>query len=126
MPPENALTFPRARSSNPAKERPNATRSLSRAPERPYIRPQKTRFSCADISPYKATSCGTTPMLSLTLSGCSRTEWPATVALPAVGARRQESMEIVVVLPAPFGPSREKISPCRTAKLTPLTASRSP
>ena len=32
----------------------------------------------------------------------------------------------VVVLPAPFGPSRAKISPCRTVKLTLRTASTAP
>ena len=32
-------------------------------------------------------------------------------------------MEMVVLLPAPFGPSRLKISPSAMAKLTPSTAS---
>src|SRR6266542_2028231 len=35
-------------------------------------------------------------------------------------------MLMVVVLPAPFGPRRPKISPPRIARLTPPTASRSP
>ena len=33
---------------------------------------------------------------------------------------------MVVVFPAPFGPSRLKISPFSTSKLTPCTAFRSP
>ncbi len=35
-------------------------------------------------------------------------------------------MRISVLLPAPFGPSRPKISPSATSKLTPFTASKSP
>ena len=35
-------------------------------------------------------------------------------------------MEISVVFPAPFGPSRPKISPSQTEKLTPLRTTRSP
>ena len=45
-------------------------------------------------------------MRFLTSSGCSRTSKPATVALPAVGGRKQVSMRMVVVLPAPLGPRK--------------------
>src|SRR5688500_7543376 len=41
----------------------------------------------------------------------------------AVSPRQQRN---VVVLPAPFGPSRPKHSPAPTAKLMPLTTSRWP
>src|SRR3989304_7821630 len=47
---------------------------------------------------------------------------PATVALPSVGFCRHDSIEIVVVLPAPFGPRNPNISPCWMAKLPPRTA----
>src|SRR5512144_1822423 len=51
---------------------------------------------------------------------------PPTSAVPAVGGSRVVSMRISVDLPAPFGPSRPKISPCSTRKLTPLTAVKAP
>src|ERR687894_804635 len=51
------------------------------------------------------------------------TSWPSTRAVPDVGVRSVISILIVVVLPAPFGPSRPNSSPRRTVKLTPRTAS---
>ena len=44
----------------------------------------------------------------------SRRAWPLTVAVPEVGAMSPASIRTVVVLPAPFGPSRPKISPLPT------------
>ena len=44
------------------------------------------------------------------------------VTRPEVGARVVVRIEIVVVLPAPFGPSRAKNSPGATVKLIPSTA----
>jgi hypothetical protein len=43
---------------------------------------------------------------------------------PEVGARVVVRMEIVVVLPAPFGPSRQKSWPSGTSKLMSSTALR--
>ena len=75
------------------------------------MRPQNTRFSRALMSGYRAMSWGTTPMGSLTACASVTTEWPSTRASPPLGASRQQSMEMVVLLPAPLGPSRLKISP---------------
>ncbi len=47
---------------------------------------------------------------------------PATDAEPEVGRTRVVSTPIVVVFPAPFGPSSPKTSPGATSKLTPSTA----
>ena len=44
------------------------------------------------------------------------------VAVPPLGSSSVQSILIVVVLPAPFGPSSPKISPALISKLTPLTA----
>src|SRR5215207_7407715 len=44
------------------------------------------------------------------------------VAVPPLGSNSVQSILIVVVLPAPFGPSNPKISPARISKLTPSTA----
>src|SRR4029077_16540187 len=51
----------------------------------------------------------------LTSSGCSRISKPATVAVPPVGVRKQVSMRMVVVFPAPFGPRNPTIWPCLTS-----------
>src|SRR5258706_14575744 len=62
-------------------------------------------------------------MRSRTLSGCVSRSQPATRAVPAVGGRSVDSIRSVVVLPAPLGPRNPKISPWRTARSTPATAS---
>src|SRR5215471_5384014 len=54
------------------------------------------------------------------------TSKPLITAVPAFGGSNVVSMRISVDLPAPFGPSRPKTSPCATSKLTPLTAVKSP
>src|SRR5262250_1480100 len=53
-------------------------------------------------------------MCFLTSSGCSRTSNPATVAVPALGGRKQVSIRMVVVLPAPLGPRNPTIWPFLT------------
>ena len=48
------------------------------------------------------------------------------VRSPEVGVYKVESIEMVVVLPAPFGPNRLNISPSLISKDIPLTAVKSP
>ena len=55
----------------------------------------------------------------------STTSRPRTRACPDVGISSVISILIVVVLPAPFGPSRPNSSPSSISKLTPRTASTS-
>src|SRR5687767_9169585 len=43
--------------------------------------------------------------------------WPSTVTVPALGVTMPHTMLISVVLPAPFGPSRAKISPFWISRL---------
>src|SRR6266849_2234257 len=50
---------------------------------------------------------------------------PATRAVPAVGVSRVQRIEIVVDFPAPFGPRKPNISPWRTSRSIPRTASTS-
>ena len=50
---------------------------------------------------------------------------PATKALPEVGMTRVVNIPAVVVLPAPFGPSRPKISPFPIARFSSSTARKS-
>src|SRR5580700_1565234 len=54
-------------------------------------------------------------MRFFTSRGCSRMSYPATVAVPPVGVRKQVSMRMVVVFPAPFGPRNPTIWPCLTS-----------
>src|SRR5207302_4690100 len=58
----------------------------------------------------------------LTSNGCSRTSKPATLAVPADGGRKQVSMRIVVVLPAPLGPRNPTIWPFATSNEISSTA----
>jgi hypothetical protein len=60
-----------------------------------------------------------TALASVTMS------WPSIVTRPAVGASVVVRIEIVVVLPAPLGPSNAKNSPAVTWKVMPSTALRS-
>jgi hypothetical protein len=53
------------------------------------------------------------------------TSWPSTRAVPEVGISSVISILMVVVFPAPFGPSRPKSSPSPISKLTSRTASTS-
>src|SRR3954469_21925282 len=64
--------------------------------------------------------------MRLRTSRASRTtSWPSTRACPLVGSSSVISILIVVVLPAPFGPSRPNSSPRSTLNETPRTASTS-
>ncbi len=51
---------------------------------------------------------------------------PSSSMRPLVGRRSVVSILMVVVLPAPLGPRKAKISPCATSKLMSLTAVKSP
>ncbi len=104
----------------------SSTRNFNAAPRKPYILPQKTKFSRADKSGYNAISCGTTPRLAFAASGSFVTECPIMEASPLVGASKPESIEIVVLFPAPFGPSRLNTSPESALNFASCTACRSP
>src|SRR5277367_4536423 len=65
-------------------------------------------------------------MRLLTPSGSAMTLQPATVISPLSGTRIPANMRNMVVLPAPSGPTRLKISPGRTEKLRSRTATTSP
>jgi len=55
---------------------------------------------------YSARSCGTTPIMLLARCGSDQIEAPATKTSPASGLSRPAMIEMAVVLPAPFGPSK--------------------
>ena len=64
-------------------------------------------------------------MSCLASAGWATTSTPPTTARPDVGTTRVVSMPAVVVLPAPFGPSRPKISPAATDRFSSSTARKS-
>ncbi len=66
------------------------------------------------------------PIDSRTLWGSLVTSYPATIALPFCSESRVMRILIAVLLPAPFGPRNEKISPFLTEKLILSTALKSP
>ena len=87
----------------------------------PFSRPQSETNSRGVRYGYTYGFSGrnpTEPIASGLGIGC-----PSNDALPLVGEMRPVSILIVVVLPAPFGPRKPKISPRFTVKLTPRTAS---
>src|SRR5262245_28922564 len=65
-------------------------------------------------------------MERLTASASFTMSWPLTVAVPAVGCSRPQSIRIQVLLPLPFGPRKPKIVPCGTAKESASTAGKLP
>src|SRR5574338_1362666 len=66
------------------------------------------------------------PISSLTASASRTTCLPMTQASPPVGSMTPVKSRIVVVLPAPSGPTRPKISPTATVKFTSSTARTAP
>ena len=62
-------------------------------------------------------------MRRLTETGSRATSIPSICATPVVGNTRVVRMPIVVVLPAPFGPSKPKNSPRGTSKEMPSSTS---
>jgi hypothetical protein len=67
-------------------------------------------------------SCGITPILDLIAEGCFITLKPKMFISPFVGIKKQYSIRITVVLPAPFGPKNPKHSPLKIVKLIASTA----
>src|SRR5205809_1597350 len=65
-------------------------------------------------------------MRGFSRSGSRTASTPRTRTSPRSGSRRPSRTSTVVVLPAPLGPSRPKIVPAWTSKLTPSTARVSP
>src|SRR5713101_3539321 len=83
-------------------------------------------FSSAVNSGSEVNACGMTPIACRTASASARMSCPATRAVPEVGGVSVVNMRMSVVFPAPFGPSKPKISRSATSKTMSLTATRSP
>ena len=86
--------------------------------------PLSVRFSLTVSLPSIIGSWNTTPISPLTEG--SETSLPKTSTSPESYPRREQMMDMVVDLPAPFGPRKAKKDPSGTSNEIPLTASRSP
>ena len=69
-------------------------------------------------------SWGTRPIMLRAARKSRPMSCPATVTVPVVAVTVPQTMPISVVLPAPLGPSRPKISPRRISRSTRFRACR--
>ena len=92
----------------------------------PSRRPTIHRFSWPVSFSSTAAYWPVRPMTERTSSAWRTTSSPATEAVPPSGCSRVASTRTVVVLPAPFGPSRPSTVPSSTVRLTPCSARVSP
>src|ERR1700757_2317652 len=72
-------------------------------------------FSAAVNSPSRLGSWNTMPKARRTESGSLTGSWPAIESRPSLGLSTVVSILIVVVLPAPLGPRKPKMTPSGTA-----------
>src|SRR4051812_5348591 len=86
----------------------------------------RSRFSSPVSSLSTAEYWPVTPIAPRTSSGLPSRSCPATWTVPPSAGIRVDRIWTVVVLPAPFGPSREKIVPSGTARSTPSSTTLSP
>ena len=94
----------------------------SSAPRRPLSEPYSRRC-CAGVSCAKIVlSCGHTPSDWRIATIAVRIESPSIHASPPSGGMSPVSIEMVVVLPAPFAPSSAVIWPRRISRSRPCTA----
>src|SRR5512134_808278 len=70
----------------------------------------------------KLISCGTTPRHDFAASRSVSMSWPKTPTVPPVLLTSDDTMPIVVDLPAPLGPSSAKKSPSATSRSMPFKA----
>ena len=73
-----------------------------------------------------ARSWGTNPIPALAATAPTSIGVPSSVTSPPSRASSPQTIEMVVVFPAPLGPSRPYVSPSWISRLTPRTASMVP
>ena len=125
MPPEYFLTRSSARPVRPMISSSSSDRFFACVLSMPCSPAIRLRFSRALRNSAIAVSCGDTAITRFTDNGSCWMSCPRIVAVPPVGRSRQQSILMVVVLPAPFGPSREKSSPSSMDRSMPSTATKS-
>ncbi len=106
MPPEYVAARRSAASVSPKRASSSSTRARASRAGRCARSAIRRRFSRPVSSSSIAENCPVTPMERRTPSGSVRTSNPATRASPSSALMSVDRMRIMVVLPAPLGPSR--------------------
>ena len=88
----------------------------------PNIRACRVNSSADVINRSRPMSCRATPAILRTCLASVTVSKPPTLTEPLVGRDSVVSIDTVVLLPAPLGPRKPKISPGCTSKDTPSTA----
>ena len=105
MPPEKCFTSRPPASAMPKASSSSSARLFEAARDSPSRRPSRMRFSRPVSSSSTDASCPVRLTWLRTASPSVRMSWPRTRALPPSGGMRVASIRMVVVLPAPLGPS---------------------
>jgi hypothetical protein len=121
MPSENPLDRFPATPDSPTMSSTSATRRG----EMPLVYARHSRWFRALRPPWAARASISAPTSRIGLAAW-RCGFPSIVTAPAVGRSRPRISRIVVVLPAPFGPTKPVTIPGRTVKLRSSTASVCP
>src|SRR4051794_32574330 len=85
-----------------------------------------TRLSRTESSVSRVSCCGTTPSRPRIRGPSTAGSSPRIRSSPALTGDTHPTIRIVLVLPAPFGPRKPKLSPVATSKSMPSTAVKSP
>ena len=96
------------------------------AAEAPTVRPQKRTFSVTVKSAYRPLLCPITPTRCRTSSRSFFKSIPNTWPCPRSSGISPAHSRSKVVLPAPFGPRNNTISPRRTTIVAPANAGKEP
>jgi len=121
-PPESASTFAPALSANPSRSISPWARGSAAERGMPKYEAWKSRLSSTFSARSGLGRCGTTPIRRRTSTGRADTSTPSTRAWPPLGRTRVVRMPMVVVFPAPFGPSIPNVSPRSTRRSSPSSA----
>mmetsp|Transcript_6811 Transcript_6811/g.19701 ORF Transcript_6811/g.19701 Transcript_6811/m.19701 type:complete len:285 (+) Transcript_6811:588-1442(+) len=126
MPPESCPAL--AEKASPSRRTATATRCTSarrvRAFVKPLVRQKNSRCSSTVSSGQTTSNCGTMPSIEPSAWDSESMLKPPTKTWPAVLASMPLSTWIVVVLPAPLGPSSAKVSPKGIVRSRPRTAKK--
>ncbi len=126
IPPEKSAARRPATSAMPNRSSNSCVRARpSRLPSRSRSA-MRSRFSSAVSRSSRAANWPVTPIAARTRSGAAATSCPATSARPPSAGTSVERMLTVVVLPAPFGPSRAKTEPAGMRRSMPSRTVLSP
>src|SRR3954447_17318203 len=122
MPPDSSSTFVSRRSPRFATATARST-AARRSPRGTRYRCANTRRFCSTVSVMsRLSSCGTTPHSARATFDCPGSVYPSTSISPSSAIACAVSIRIVVLLPAPLGPSRPTHVPTGTSRSRPATA----